>query len=86
MASDVIGKGLGVVAVYEEQLESMDHDEKELDHLDGRQIFLPPKELLILWAERSEEVIRIHDDMYESVDQPEESGMTAGQKLEAPPH
>lgn len=42
MHTDPPNKGLRVVALDEEQLECVNHHENKLDHLQGRQIFLPP--------------------------------------------
>lgn len=40
--ADPQDEGLRIIAFDEEQLEGVDHHDKELDHLQGRQISLPP--------------------------------------------
>lgn len=42
MHTDPPNKSLWIIALDEKQLECVDHYENELDHLQSRQIFLPP--------------------------------------------
>lgn len=73
VASDPPNKGLGVVAIDEEQLERVHHNGDELNHLKSGEIFLPPNEFLVLWSHGGHHVVEIHDDVDESVEQTEES-------------
>lgn len=85
VASDEVSQLVGIVAVDEEQLKSVHHDEQELNHLDGGEVLLPPQILLVLGAEGREEVIPVHDDVDECVDHAEERRVSAREKLQAPP-
>jgi len=48
-----------------------------LYHLEHSQVFLPPEVLLHVRSNGSQHVVRVHDDVYESVEQPEECAVTA---------
>jgi len=47
-------ESLRVVAVNEEQLERMQHDGQELQHLQGGQVLLPPQVFLHVGAQSSQ--------------------------------
>jgi len=51
---------------------------------DGEVLF-PPDEFGVLWAHGSHHVIEIHDDVHESVEHPEESGVSPGCESDAEP-
>lgn len=63
---------LRVVAFDEEQLEGVDYDGDELHHLEGGQVLLPPEIGLHPWTHRRQKVVRVHDDVNESVEQSKE--------------
>lgn len=86
MATDPPNKSLGVVAVDKEQLEGVHHNGDELDHLESGEVFLPPDVLLVLGSHSGHHVIEVHDDVNESVEQAEESRVTAGSETNAEPH
>jgi len=65
-----------VIAVDEQQLEGVDHYGQELHHLQSGQILLPPQVFLDVGSQRGQQVVRIHDDMHERVEQTEERTMT----------
>lgn len=78
-------KCLGIVAVGEQQLECMDHDSYELDHLQRSQVLLPPKVFLELWSYRGEQVVSVHDNVDECVEKTKESAVAAWCKFDAEP-
>lgn len=66
-------EGLGVVAVYKQELEGVDHNEYELEHLECSQVLLPPEIRLYSGTQSGHEVVGVHDDMDERVQEAEES-------------
>lgn len=84
--ADPPDEGAWVVAVDEEQLEGVDHDGDELEHLQRGQVLLPPEEALELGSHGGEQVVRVHDDVHEGVEQAEEGAVAAGGELDAEPH
>ena len=68
---------LRVVAVDEEQLERVDHHHHELDHLEDGQVLLPPEVRLQPRAHRCQQVVRVHHDVDERVQEAEERAVTA---------
>jgi hypothetical protein len=54
--------------------------------LDGGKILLPPQVLLVLGSKCGDQVVRVHDDVDKSVQESEESGVTAWGKFDAEPH
>jgi len=46
-------------------------------HLEHSQVFLPPEVLLHLRTYGCQHVVRVHDDVHERVEQPEERAVTA---------
>lgn len=84
--ADPPDEGLRVVAVDEKQLEGVDHHQDELHHLDGGEVLLPPEVLLVLRAQRGQEVVGVHDDVHEGVEEAEEGRVPAGGELHAEPH
>lgn len=77
---------LRVVAVDEEELEGVDHDQDELDHLQGGQVLLPPEVPLHGGPESREQVVRVHDYVHERVQEAEEGAVPAGGELHPEPH
>lgn len=75
-----------IVAVDEEQLEGVHHHQDELDHLDGGDVFLPPDVLLVLGSEGREQIVGVHDDVDEGVEEAEEGGVAAGGEFDAEPN
>lgn len=75
-----------VVAVDEEQLECVHHNRDKLHHLQGGQVFLPPEESLVLGSHRRKQIVRVHDNVHESVEEAEEGAVTSGGELNAEPH
>lgn len=84
--SDPPDEGSRVVAVDEQQLEGVHHDCDKLDHLQAGEVFLPPEILLELGSEGCEQVVRVHHDVYEGVEQSEEGTVATGGELDAEPH
>lgn len=66
-----------IVAIDEQQLERVNHDGQELDHLQRGQVLLPPQVLLDGRAERGQQIVRVHDDVYERVEKPKERAVSA---------
>lgn len=54
-------------------------------HLEGSEVFLPPQVFPHVRAHRSEHVVRVHDDVHEGIQQPEERGVSARGELHAEP-
>lgn len=75
-----------VVALGEQQLEGVGHHEHELDHLEGGQVLFPPQEPLVSGAEGGDQVIGVHDDVDEGVEEAEEGGVAAWGEFHAEPH
>lgn len=46
-------------------------------HLHGGQMLLPPQELLVLRPHGRQHVVRVHEDVYERIDQPKQRPMAA---------
>lgn len=65
-----------IVTIDEEELCSVDENGDELDHLDERQVLLPPKIFLIFRSHGGQKVITVHDDVHKSVEQSKESSMS----------
>lgn len=65
---DKDGEIVGAV-LYEEILGDMGRHHHKLDQLNGSQVFLPPQILLVVWAQRSQAVVRVHDNMDDTVKQ-----------------
>lgn len=84
--SDPPDERLRVVAVDEEQLERVHHDCHKLDHLQGGEVLLPPEVLLELGSEGGEQVVRVHHNVDEGVEQSEEGAVATGSELDAEPH
>jgi hypothetical protein len=53
--------------------------------LEDGEVLFPPDELGVLWAHGGHHVIEIHDDVDESVEHPEESGVSARCESDAEP-
>lgn len=66
-----------IVALDEEELEGVDHYRDELDHLQGGEVLLPPEVRLDRGTERREQVVRVHHDVDEGVQETEEGRVTA---------
>lgn len=86
MAANPPDKGLGVVAINEEQLERMDNNSDKLHHLESSKIFLPPDELLVLRTHGGYHVVKIHDDMDKSIEQSEKCRVTTRCETNAEPN
>jgi len=56
-----------IIALDEEQLEGVNHDGDELQHLESGQVLLPPEEWLHLWTHRCQKIIHVHHDVDEGV-------------------
>jgi hypothetical protein len=54
------------------KVNAQDHELQQLDLCD---VLLPPQRLLQLWLKGGEEVVRVHDDVNETVDDEQQSGM-----------
>ncbi len=52
-----------VAIVVENQLEAVNHDRNKLYHLNSRHVLLPPDEPLIFWAQCSNQVVPVHQNM-----------------------
>ena len=55
-------------------------------HLDSGEVLLPPQVLLVLRSQRRHQVVRIHDDVHERVEEAEERGVTAWGELDSEPN
>lgn len=75
-----------VAIVLEQQLERMDHNQHELDHLDDGEVLLPPKVFLHRWTHGGQHVVRVHDDVHECVQETEECAVAAGSEFHTPPN
>jgi len=64
----------------------VDEYHNELDHLEHSQVFLPPEVLLHLWSNSGQHVVRVHNDVYESIEQSKERAVTARCELDAKPY
>lgn len=68
MGTNEIGKVNRIIAlVVDQQLERMQHDQHKLDHLQQRQIFLPPQILLHFGSHCGQHIVRVHDDVHERI-------------------
>ena len=85
VAADVISEGGGIGAFDEHELEGVDHDTDELDHLQRGEVLLPPDVLLVAGSQGGHHVIEVHDDVDEGVEQSEEGRVTAGAEADADP-
>ena len=83
--ADEPDEGFGEIAVDEEQLESVVRESHELDHLQRRQVFLPPGELLVLRSHCRNAVVQVHPNVHETVEHSEESGVAARNETHAEP-
>jgi hypothetical protein len=64
----VPGKGGGEVALDEQQLQAVQTNKKELNHLENGQVFLPPQIFLELRTHRCHEIIEVHDEMDQRIE------------------
>lgn len=60
----------------------MGGDTHELDDLEGCEVLFPPEVLLVLGAKRCEEVVHVHPNVDECVEEGEECRVAAGGELE----
>jgi len=58
----------------------------ETHHLQTGEVFLPPDELLVLGSERGDQVVTVHDNVHEGIEQSEEAAVAAGGELDSEPH
>ena len=73
-------------AAVEEDLRRVHGHHNELNHLEQGQMLLPPQVLLEPWAERCQQVVRVHDDVDEGVKRAEERSVTTGNEFHPPPN
>ena len=71
--------------VFEKQLGRVQDDDVELDNLDGGQILFPPDETLVARSHGSHQVIKIHNDVDESVEERAKQSVSARHVLDAQP-
>merc|ERR1711928_87531 len=76
-----VGDDDRVVAAVEKELNSMQENDDELDHLHGGQILLPPEIFLVLRSHSSHQVVAVHDHVDEGVEHTEEGAVTSGSEL-----
>lgn len=81
-----VGNYLGEIALDEEQLRRVDENSYKLNHLHGSQMLLPPKIFLILWSHGSQQVVGIHNNVDESVEDAKESRVSTRSELDTPPN
>lgn len=87
MSANPPNKGQRIVAwIVEEQLKGMNHNGHKLSHLQDRQPFLPPQIFLHVWTHCCEHVVKVHNDVNESVDKSKERAVSAGHKFNSPPN
>lgn len=70
----------------EEELDGMHEDTDELHHLYVGDVPLPPDVLLVLRSHGSHHVVGVHEEVNESVEEAEESGMASGHPSDTRPH
>lgn len=75
-----------IVTLDEQQLECMNHNGDELNHLEGGKILLPPEELLVFRSHSSQKIICIHNNMYKGVYKSKKSTMSAWGKFNSKPY
>jgi len=80
-----VGDDDRVVAAVEKELNSVQENDDELDHLHGGQILLPPEIFLVLRSHSSHQVVAVHDHVDEGVEHTEEGAVTSGSELDTPP-
>lgn len=66
-----------VAVVVEDQLDAVHEDADELHHLQRGHVLLPPDVLLILRAQSGHEVVEIHEEVNEDVEESEERGVAS---------
>lgn len=72
--------------IVQNQLEPMNHDAHKLDHLKSGHVLFPPDVLLIFWPESSHEVVKVHENMHERVQQAKERGVSTRDKTSTRPN
>lgn len=75
MDGDPDHETLRVIAVGEQQLELVRENGDELQHLEGREVLLPPDELLVFGTHGGHHVVEVHDYVHEGIEQCEEGTM-----------
>jgi hypothetical protein len=53
----------GEIALDEKQLQSVQANKNELNHLENGQVFLPPQIFLKLRTHRSHQIVKVHHEM-----------------------
>lgn len=71
--------------LHEEILANMAGHHDKLDQLDGSEVFLPPQILLVVGAQGSQTVVRVHDYVDDTVEQGMESPLTTCSKSDTKP-
>lgn len=72
MRADPPDKYFRIITFDKEKLERVDYHKDELNHLHGGQVFLPPEEALHFWSKSGQEIIGVHPDVHECVEEAEE--------------
>lgn len=80
---DLPGKSALLV---KEQLETVQHNPDELDHLKRGHVLLPPDVLLVLGPHGRQEIVSVHEHVNKCVEEAKEGGVAAGNPAGAWPH
>merc|ERR1719376_761470 len=79
MRSDEVSVCLGEAAIgNEQQLNGVDKDADELDHLHVGHVPLPPDVLLVLRPQSGKHVVGVHEEVDNAVEEAKEGCVTAG--------
>ena len=76
---------LGIVAVHKERGGGVDAPGDELDELHTGDVLLPPEVLLHAWPKAGHKVVEVHHNVDTDVEEHEEGGVAAADKLEEEP-
>lgn len=85
-ADDVDKDGELVRAVVQEEiLADVGGDHHELDQLNGGEVLLPPQVFLVFWAHSTQSVVRVHNDVNNTVEESMECSQTTWSKADSKP-
>lgn len=71
------GKRSGHAALEADDEKQVHEHDAKLRQLDRRHVLLPPEILVILWSHGRYQIIRVHDDVHERVQDSEKSSLDA---------
>jgi hypothetical protein len=76
----------GEITVDEYQLETVDRRSDELNDLEGGEVFLPAEIFLHAWSHRRQEVVEVHHNVYQRVEECKERSLSSGRESEPRPY